>query len=308
MSRSPGVSTVIPTYNRADLVCEAIESVLVQQWGPLEVVVVDDASTDDTSRRLAALSARDARVRVLRREVNGGESVARNDGIRAARFEYVALLDSDNRFEPDKLELQMPALLVDPRPSVSFTGYRLTTTTSTRDVLLDGWSSASDQVLERLLEGCCVNTSTVVARRSSLIESGLFRPALICCADHDAWLRLAVLGHSFIYERRTLTDYRLHEGSVSGDEALVAEFSERVINDTLHRADLPQHIAQRRSSYEARWALNSAVRYVAARNGRAGLAALMRALRRRPLSARPGWLGLAVQCVRVAWPPGRETR
>jgi len=100
------VSVVIPCYNAAPFLRETLESVLAQTHPPLEVVVVDDGSTDDSSRIAESFGPP---VRVIRQQ-NQGESVARNRGIAAARGEWVALLDADDVWEPRKLEMQITAL------------------------------------------------------------------------------------------------------------------------------------------------------------------------------------------------------
>ena len=94
-----GLTVVIPTYNRADLLGEAIDSVLTEKWPNLELLVVDDGSTDETPKLLAGYGDQ---LRVIRQE-NAGESAARNTGIRAATHQLVALLDSDDYWLPGKL-------------------------------------------------------------------------------------------------------------------------------------------------------------------------------------------------------------
>ena len=290
-----GVSVVIPTFNRADLVVEAVASALAQAWEPLEVIVVDDASSDDTVARLELIGATDPRLRVIALAQNGGESAARNQGVLAANHAYVALLDSDNRFMPTKLVRQMPSLLSGPPGAVSFTAYLLARGDSEDSVVLERWSPTRPATLEALLTGCCVNTSTFVAPREILIGEGRFRPELRCCEDHDLWLRLAVLEHPFLYVNEPLTWYRSHVGSLSADQRRVAAASEQVISEFFDRGDVPAEFQRRRSRYAARWALNAAVGYAAAGDGRSALTALARAVRFRPLSARPGWLWLAAK-------------
>lgn len=104
----PRVSVIVPTYNRADLLPRAIDSALEQTVDDLEVVVVDDGSTDDTSSVLAAYD--DSRVRTVVHATNQGANVARNTGIDHARGEYVAFLDSDDEWRSDKLERQLETL------------------------------------------------------------------------------------------------------------------------------------------------------------------------------------------------------
>ena len=103
----PGlVSCVIPVYNGARYLAESIESVLAQEYRPLEVIVVDDGSTDGTG---AVLDAFGDRIRSFRQE-NGGPSVARNRGMEMSRGEFIAFLDADDLWVPDKLRLQLDAM------------------------------------------------------------------------------------------------------------------------------------------------------------------------------------------------------
>jgi GT2 family glycosyltransferase len=104
----PTVSVVIPTYNRAELLTRAIDSVLAQTYEDFELVVVDDGSTDDTEEVVTGYD--DERVRYLPHETNRGANPARNTGIEAAEGEYVAFLDSDDEWRPRKLEAQLDRL------------------------------------------------------------------------------------------------------------------------------------------------------------------------------------------------------
>ena len=109
----PLVSVVIPTYNRAEPTVRAVRSALAQDWPALEVIVVDDASTDDTAFRIEAIG--DPRLRLIRQPRNGGVARARNRGIDAAQGEIIGFVDSDDEWLPQKLALQVPALLSAPR-------------------------------------------------------------------------------------------------------------------------------------------------------------------------------------------------
>src|SRR5512138_1185650 len=96
--RTPLVSVVIPTYNRAPLLERAIHSVLSQTYTNLEVIVIDDASTDDTQDRIKNLQLADIRIQYIRHDRNRGSQAARNTGIHAAKGKYVAFLDSDDEW------------------------------------------------------------------------------------------------------------------------------------------------------------------------------------------------------------------
>jgi glycosyltransferase involved in cell wall biosynthesis len=297
----PGVSVVIPTYNRADLVEAAARSVLAQAWAPLEVVIVDDASSDCTSEQVARLAATDNRVRLVMLEDNRGASAARNRGVEEAVHPFVAFLDSDNTFLPEKLIRQMPGLINAPAGAVSFTAYTEAGERGGRPVSLPNWSPTPAAAISRLMLGCCINTSTFVAPRDVLLADGRFRTDLVCCEDHDLWLRLAAAGHSFVYCPEPLTRYRVHAGSLSADQVCVAESSERVIGEFLRRSDVPSAVRANRRMYQSRWALNTAAVYTAAGDGRKALGALGRGARLRPLAVRPGWGVLALRAARSAF-------
>ena len=144
-SGSPRVSVVIPTYNRADVLPRAIDSVLTQTFEAFELLVVDDGSTDRTETVVASLD--DSRVRYVAHETNRGANVARNTGIEHARGEYVAFLDSDDAWHPTKLEKQLGRL--EKRPSdwvAAYCGFTIETTgvTGTLQTLIAGILAHSD--------------------------------------------------------------------------------------------------------------------------------------------------------------------
>jgi len=121
MSSSERVSVVVPTYNRAHLIQRSLESVLGQTHQDLEVLVVDDASTDDTEEVVRAF--KDSRVHYLRHDSNRGPSASRNSGIRASRGRYVAFLDSDDEWVPEKLERQLSAFASNPPHGLVYCGW-----------------------------------------------------------------------------------------------------------------------------------------------------------------------------------------
>jgi glycosyltransferase involved in cell wall biosynthesis len=296
MGSHSAISVVIPTYNRADLLGEAIDSVLAQDWPNLEVVVVDDGSTDPTPELLSSFGDR---LRVIRQE-NAGESNARNTGIRAARHDLVALLDSDNRWLPGKLRRQMELFLADPAPDFTFTAYTAFGDVQREDVVLDGWKPTQEGALEQLLAGCRINTSTVVATRESLISAGLFDEGLRCAQDYELWLRVAVEGRRIAYLPEPLTEYRIHGGAVSGGAALVNTSTEFVLERLFDSGVLPDRFQRQRTYYLARSYLNSACYYLESGEGEPAAAAITRAARTRPASIRPGWLLIWARARRIA--------
>lgn len=181
------ISAVIPTYNRAGLVVEAVKSVLDQKDCPeeVEVIVVDDGSTDGTEDALAGM--RD-RVRLIRRE-HAGVSAARNLGIRESRGEWIAFLDSDDLWLPGKLRAQMKFLA--DRPDVPLCQTEEIWVRNGKRLNPRKYHEKPDgYCFSRLLERCLVSPSAVVMHRRVLEVAGLFDESLPACEDYDLWLRV----------------------------------------------------------------------------------------------------------------------
>jgi glycosyltransferase involved in cell wall biosynthesis len=238
-------------------------------------------------------------VRVIRQE-NAGESSARNVGIRAAQHELIAMIDSDNRWLPGKLQRQMELFAKDPAPDLTFTAYTRFGDVAREDVVLDGWEVTQAHALEQLLAGCRINTSTVIATRRSLITVGLFDDALRCAEDYDLWLRLALQGFRIAYLSEPLTEYRIHGEALSADAVLVNTSTEQVLERLFKSGAFPHEIQRRRSYYLARSYLNSACFYLETAEGAAAVAAITRAARTRPASIRLGWLLIWARAARIA--------
>jgi glycosyltransferase involved in cell wall biosynthesis len=187
MSAQIRVSIIIPTYNRAALVQEAVASVLAQTWRDFEVLVVDDGSTDDTA---AALAPWASRIRLLRRSCRGGVSAARNTGINAARGEWLAFLDSDDLWRPEKLARQMAYLAEHPELRWCQTeetwvrrGIRVNQPLTHRKI--------GGQIFFPSLGRCLVSPSAVILHRRLLEQHGGFDEDLPAAEDYDLWLRLS---------------------------------------------------------------------------------------------------------------------
>jgi glycosyltransferase involved in cell wall biosynthesis len=186
------VSVVIPVHNYARFVSRAIDSVLAQTYGPIECIVVDDGSTDDTPRVLTGYGDR---IRVIRKDKQG-PAIARNTGIRAATGEYIALLDSDDAWRPAKLARQVPIL--DEAPSlgavgcanelVDGAGAHLGNVVFRSPVGLDARQRIRAVALRQLwVGGSC--TGALIPRRV-LDDVGPFDETLTAAEDWDMWLRL----------------------------------------------------------------------------------------------------------------------
>lgn len=221
----PAVSVVIPTYNRRQFVPAAIDSVLAQSFRDFEIIVVDDGSSDGT----AELLARDyPAIRTIVLPANGGRSMARNVGWAMARGDYVAFLDSDDLWQPDKLARQVP-LFADPQVvlvhgwvgKVDIAGRPLTTETAAleREFALAARRGYGYGGITRTW--CRMYTSAVVLRRPLLQTTGGFDPRLSNFEDWDMLWRVARSGTVATVEE-TLVLHRAHPDNTPNIWALAA--------------------------------------------------------------------------------------
>lgn len=196
------ISVIIPTYNRADFLAGAIDSVLAQDYPSFELLVVDDGSRDHTrevvdrcrhnlaARGPSAWPAASAPVIHYLYQENRGPAAARNLGIKQARYDLLAFLDSDDRWRPGKLHRQAAAMAAQPAIPLAHTeeiwwrnGKHLNQKKHHR--------KAGGDIFARSLELCVVGMSTVMLRRRVLETIGYFDETLPCCEDYDLWLRLS---------------------------------------------------------------------------------------------------------------------
>lgn len=214
----PLVSVIIPTHDRARLVIHAIESVLGQTYEKLEAIVVDDGSADDTAKAVATFH--DDRVRYIPIPHSGLPAVARNAGLRIAQGEYVAFLDSDDLWFPEKLALQVECLVQSAEVGlVCSNAVRLEDTGRVRgakcELYLKPGQGRSGRVLAALLRDNFIITSTAMVGRACVEEAGAFdeSPMLLGIEDYDLWLRVAALAE-VRYLDQPLGAYRDSRGSV----------------------------------------------------------------------------------------------
>lgn len=197
--KNPLLSVVIPTWNRAQLVCDAVRSALVQ--GEVEVIVVDDASTDGTVKRLEAEFG--TRIRLLRLDHRGGAGAARNAGARLAHGEFVAFLDSDDVWLPGKLEAELRVFARFPSAEVVvsdsqnfFEGEPDGSSRFAQNGLLEAtggevrFASECDWLWTNSMN--TAHTCSITVRREVLLRLGerLFAEDLVCCEDWEFQMRL----------------------------------------------------------------------------------------------------------------------
>jgi len=212
-------SLIISTFNHGRFVGAAIDSALAQTLGAVDVIVVDDGSTDDT---LAILERYAGRVRILR-QPNRGLAAARNTGLAAARGTFVSFLDADDVMAPTKLATQLAVL--ERSPAIGWTycdvlmemmATGATTRASERfgyaARALDGW------LFPELIRGNFIPAIAPLVRRTALEAAGGFDEGLTALEDWDMWLRLSLIAEAR-YTPAVLVTYRIRPGGMSGDRA-----------------------------------------------------------------------------------------
>jgi glycosyltransferase involved in cell wall biosynthesis len=294
------VSVVVPTRNRRALLAVTLRGILRQRGVELEVIVVDEASTDDTPQLLARLD--DPRLRVVRHEVPHGVSAARNRGTAEARGEWVAFTDDDDLWAPDKLARQVHAALAADR------GWSYAGSVNIVDGLhiVHGLPpSPPEEVVAALPHYNAIpgGGSNVVVRRETLLRAGPFDTRLRNTEDWEMWIRLAKAGPP-AWIRSPLLAYRIHPSNSSLDIAEIlrgARLIQELHHTTVDWGRLHRWLAEScLRSGQRRAALDQFLR--AAVHGQAGAVAgdlaliARRRLRRRSPAPRPaersdpGWI------------------
>jgi glycosyltransferase involved in cell wall biosynthesis len=217
------VSVVIPAYGVTQYIAATLESVLNQNFPSFEVIVVNDAcpDTEALERELAPYLNR---IRYFKHDRNKGVSAARNTAVRAARGEFLALVDGDDVWEPNYLDIQIGHMLANPEADVVYgdavvfgdtplAGRRLSELTPSR----------GDVTTINLLKEQVIVTVSAVVRRETVIRAGYFDERLRRCEDFDLWLRIAKTGGKIVRHSESIFRYRRHEGSLSSDPVGMTE-------------------------------------------------------------------------------------
>lgn len=280
----PRVSVIIPTFNRATLLVDAIRSVLSQTYGDYEVIVVDDGSTDETAGRVQAVGGP---VRYLRIPHSGRPGLVRNHAIELAQGEFIAFLDDDDLWFPEKLECQVR--LLDRNRSVGFvySDIRfLHPDGSASPPVLRGDQKQTLGLLTKLISNCYIYPSTVVARRRLLSEVGPLDEKLSTGEDYDLWLRLAHCTEAACVPH-PLALIRRHPTSVSHQNQLRAyQNTIFVLERFLHDSSLPLRDRRRGRASLSRLNAHVGLLFSERGNRRQARARFLRSLQLNPLQRR----------------------
>jgi glycosyltransferase involved in cell wall biosynthesis len=214
--KAPAVTVVIPAYNSARYIGEALDSLKDQNFTDYEVVVVNDGSNDrEELERI--LKAHPLPVTYISQE-NKGVSAARNAAIKIGRGEFYAQLDADDQWTPDYLEVQLGILKNNPDVTLVYPNATIIGAGVTHGLEFMKMSPSEGEVsFESLVRQKCVVMTCVTARMSAIREAGMFDERIRSCEDFDLWLRVVKNGGRIVYHRDRLVLYRRHEGSLSSD-------------------------------------------------------------------------------------------
>ena len=203
-------SAIVPSYNRANFLPRALESILVQSYPAREIIVVDDGSSDSTAH---LIRERYPQVR-YHYQRHAGVSAARNHGIANAKSQWIALLDSDDEWHPDKLGIQADAIR-------GHRGIRLIHTNENwfRNGLPVGQKAhqrkISDQAFEHCLGSCVIAASSCIIRQDLFADVGFFDESLKACEDYDLWLRICAREPVMLLDQALVARHSGHSGQLS---------------------------------------------------------------------------------------------
>jgi len=293
----PAVSVIVPAYNTAPFIADTLKSILAQTFTSFEIIVVNDGSPDTPELERELTPFRD-QIRYTV-QTNRGLSAARNTGIGLARGRFIALLDSDDTWEPDYLRLQLEVLERENLDVVYANATTFGDPLRAGRQFMDVHPSAGEVTFEALVSQRCNVMVSVLARREALVGAGLFDESLRSSEDFDMWLRVVLGGGRIGYQRRSLVGSRLRKGSLSANGVSMCQHIVRVLDkvagDPRVTAAQRALVAERRQHFSALLKLHEGKRAFFAGDPRDAAAALAEAnvhLRRRKL-------GLAVVLLRL---------
>ena len=298
---APSVSVITPAYN-SEFLEETLDSVYAQTAAPTEVLVVNDGSTDDTEELLRRLASGLPASFAWRTKPNGGEASARNFGVRLATGKYVAFLDHDDLWHPEKLQRQLDHFESDPQLALSFTGCTVFHRTERHDMqqaldqeVMPGreWDPSPERILEALLIGSTPvrSMSCVMIRRDVLLSLPPFDEELVVGSDRKLYLELLIRSLKMDYLDEGLVEYCRHARNLTNDRRIVSEEQCR-LNDKFfkeHAADLPGHLRRNAREWRARLHLLAGIDAIRDGDRSSARRHIVSAAFARPRSVRPGW-------------------
>ena len=214
-SPNPCISVIIPTYDRYWILKEAIDSVLSQKFSDFEIIVVDDGSTDATNDLLSTYGDQITTIS----QQNKGVSAARNAGISFSRGDYIAFLDSDDMWLPEKLSCQHNFFLSHPETFICQTD-EIWIRNGVRVNPKNRHKKPSGMIFEPSLQLCLVSPSAVMIKKSLFDSVGLFNESFPACEDYDLWLRIGLYYPIYLIDRQLVVKRGGHDDQLSRNPGL----------------------------------------------------------------------------------------
>lgn len=219
------VSVIVPVYNAEDFMCETLDSILAQTYKNIEIICIDDMSKDSSRLIIEDYASRYENIRPIILEENGGVSNARNVGIANARGRYIAFLDSDDVWMPEKIEKQIK-FMVENKYAFTFTGYRFMDADS--KLLNTVVHAKKDLTYDKLLRQNAISCLTVVIDRAYIED--IYMPK-IHHEDYAAWLRILKKGYKAYGLDEVLAKYRTRQNSLSGNKLKAAGWTWNILRN-----------------------------------------------------------------------------
>jgi len=257
------VSVVIPTFNRSEFLSRALNSILSQTLPPYEVIIVDDGSTDDTHELIKTSFPT---VTYLYQK-NSGVSAARNRGINHAKGEWIAFLDSDDEWHPEKLLKQIDVMQNNPDSKICHTD-EIWIRNEKRINQMDKHQKYGGWIFQKCLPLCCISPSNVMIHRSVFDEVGFFDESLPVCEDYDMWLRITSRYPVLFLDEPLITKFGGHADQLSQkywgmdrfrikallniltENMLTEEDKETVLNMMIEKINIILHGARKRGNID----------------------------------------------------------
>ena len=227
------ISLIIPTYNRCSLLKRALDSVFEQSRKPDEIIVVDDGSTDNTAEMLADEFPQLSIIR----QSNKGVCAARNAGIQQAQGEWIALLDSDDTWQAEKLAIQLGALQQSPGTKVCHTE-EIWIRKGVRVNAMHKHKKAGGWIFKQCLPLCAMSPSSIMIHRSVFDDVGLFDESLPACEDYDLWLRISAKYPVLFIDQPLINKYGGHEDQLSHKYWGMDRFRIQALEKIISQGDL----------------------------------------------------------------------
>jgi len=235
--KQPLITVVLPCYNRASTIVHSVQSVAQQEYENVEILLVDDGSSDNTEALVAGLNL--PNLRYIKHEKNLGANAARNSGIAEARGELVAFQDSDDRWDSSKLSLQLEALQTH-AAGIAFCAFERIHDGKIVRIPKPGYhvKPGCECRFESLLQGSYISCQTLIARRELLLEAGLFDEALPRLQDWDLCLRLAKR-HPVVYVDEALVQVHVSSDSMTREASKLLLAASMILDK--HAPDFRDH-------------------------------------------------------------------